>query len=516
MKEFSRWQIQRARNDFGFFTDQFPYPPPVFKPVQMHRDWEDKLQNAYNKIHYILVLAGRGSAKSERVTISYPSWIIGKNPNLRISIVSNPLEKAMSFLSKISDRIENNDFYKACFGNLKPVNPKIWRTDAITVNRDFFSKDPSISAVGTMGQAVSKRADIIILDDPLDGENTKTAHQREGMIKWFYDTLDPILEPHGLLIAIMTPWHEQDLSQYLMKQSGWAKFKYPAIVDPDKNFDEWLNTDNSQLTAWPDKYGYLLPDTDERGDQILNPDGSPKMVSFLRNKYNSNIDTFMSQYLLNPYNVTGAMFNVEWLQYFTPEVWQDVIKNCVGFQGWDLAISLEERADFTAYCTLAWDRVNNRIYILDVNRDKLTPLDQFTAVQKYFHQWNPILPIQQVTIESDQYQKALSMGLVSATMLPIVESSSRGKAKLDRIGLLGPHFKNGRFQVSEFLRDGEFIHEYKVFPKGAHEDMLDCVAKCSEPILCQTGQGEFNIEEISMRPNQPVIMDINQIIRGMM
>jgi len=82
-------EIQRAKRDFGFFCNQFRYSPPEFKPVQMHRDWENILQEAYGKYHRILILAGRGSAKSERVTINYPLWMIGNNPNLRITLVSN-------------------------------------------------------------------------------------------------------------------------------------------------------------------------------------------------------------------------------------------------------------------------------------------------------------------------------------------------------------------------------------------------------------------------------------------
>lgn len=832
-----------ARKDFSYFNNKVTYPPPIFTSPPMHFEWEQLLQNAYGKHHRILLLAPRGAAKSERVTINYPSWMIGRNHELRISIVSTPQDKAISFLSKIATRIEEDKFYRSVFGNLKPISPKLWRTDAITVKREHISKDPSISAVGSMGQAVSKRADLVLVDDPLDSENTKTKYQRESMIKWFNDALDPILEPNGLMIAIMcltgdtrilmrnktykrleeisvgekvwvfnkekmageqqtveavvsqgidevyelktknhtirankghpflvledkpyifrnkiyrdkkynqnvnlkwkrleniqigdyiisyarnrwggvtntsseemwllgymfgdgwithhpnkygsmrwltcvaksvypelnnkllklfkmlynvdlieddkgyyrtevakvgrrleelrfkgkaktkrvpkyvytlipmlregflngflkadghvaknklrhinlankelledvkllaqslgykvsnifiekkffkpphtkkakwfthyhisignkkysteftisyvcsikkvgkeevfdlsisgtksfiannlvvhnTPWHEGDLSQYLMKQPGWVVMKYPAVMEPEKNFDLWLQTDDPKLTVWPKKYGYLVPLIDHNGKPILGEDGKPKTVSFLRSKYNANIDSFMSQYLLDPFSVTGTLFDLEWINYFTPDEFNLVKKNCLIYQGWDLAVTVKERSDYTACATVAFDGVTNHLYVLEVYRDKLNPLEQFDAVKRQFDRWSKVSPIQQVTIEADQYQESLAMGLIVATTLPVVASKSKGQRKIDRIGLLGPHFRNGRIKVANYMRDGEFEYEYKRFPKSEKNDQLDALQKACEPILGQSESGPMTIIDLSLR-----------------
>ena len=494
-----RFRIKRAYSDFAFFNDQMLYPPPVFEKAPMHNEWEALLQDAYGKYHKIELLSGRSSAKSERVTINYPSWMLGRNHELRISLVSTPASKAEAFLSKITTRIEEDEFYKKVFGNLKPVNPKLWRTDAITIKRKFIGKDPSISAVGTMGQAVSKRSDLIIIDDPLDSENTKTQYQREGMIKWFNEALDPILEPTGLMIVILTPWHEGDLSQYLMKQQGWIVMKYPAIPKPELNLDTWLKTDDPQLTAWPEKYGYPVTVVDHNANPVLDEDGKPISISFLRSKYNANVDSFMSQYMIDPFSVTGAMFDVGWIKYFSPAEFELIRKNCLLYQGWDLSVTVTERSDYTACATVAHDVTSNTVYILEVYRDKINPLEQFTMVKLKFDQWSAVAPIQQVTIEADQYQESLAMGLVVATTMPVIGSKSRGKRKIDRIGLLGPHFRNGRLRVSELMRDGEFVYEYKRFPRAEKNDQLDALQKACEPILGQTGGGPISIAEIGVR-----------------
>jgi len=499
MSYAERLKVKRAYSDFAFFNDQLEYPAPVFPKAPMHADWERLLQDAYGNIHKIELLASRGAAKSERVTVNYPSWMIGRNPELRISIVSTPASKAEAFLMKITTRIEEDAFYKSVFGNLKPMSPRTWRTDAITVKRRIVGKDPSISAVGTMGQAVSKRADIIILDDPLDSENTKTQLQRDSMIKWYAEALDPILEPTGLIICILTPWHESDLSQYLMKQSGWTVMQYPAIVNPKDNFDLWLKTDDPQLTAWPEKYGYPVVIRDHNAAPILDEEGEATTISFLRDKYNSNADAFYSQYLLDPFSVTGTMFDTEWLTYFSIDDFKQILANCLLYQGWDLAVTVNERSDWTACATVAHDVVLNYIYLLQMFRAKLNPLEQFESVKTQFDRWNHIAPIQQVTIESDQYQESLAMGLMVTTTLPIVESKSKGQRKIDRIGLLGPHFRNGRIKLIDAMRDGEFVAEYKRFPKAEKNDQLDALQKACEPILGQTGGNTLSIVDVNLQ-----------------
>lgn len=492
-----KWVVSRAQMNFGVFCDSFVYTPPQFPPAQMHRDWERILQGAYGKYRSIELEAARSSAKSERVTINYPLWMIGKNPNLRISIVSTPSEKAEKFLGKITTRIESDVTYQKIFGQLKPADPKKWTTSSITVKRTIDSPEPSISAIGTMGQAVSKRSDIIVVDDPLDNENTRTPFLRENMIDWFNKALIPTLEPNGLIVLILTCWHEDDLSQYVMKQSGWITMKYPAIREPLKeNLDKWLATDDPALTSWPEKYGYPVLQFDNAGEPIIEG-GKQKSISFLRDLYNKNVDTFFSQFLLDPYSVRGIMFNVEWLTYYDIRTldW----KKLIIYQGWDLAISLEDRADYTACATVAYDPETKLIYILNIWRGKITPLEQYDAVAKQWNTWNVFSPIRQITIESDAYQKSLSMGLIATTTLPIVGSEARGRKKEDRIGMLSSHFQSKRIHIPDFMRDGEFVEEYKRFPRGSHDDQLDALAKCLEPVLGRISGGKVAWGEVENR-----------------
>ena len=492
-----KWEIQLARSDFSVFNDSFVYTPPQFPPSPMHRDIERLLNTAYGKYRFILLTAPRSSAKSERVTINYPSWMIGNNPNLRITICSTPAEKAVKFLSKVTERIESDKTYQKIFGVLRPESPKTWRTDAVTVKRTITSPDPSISAIGAAGQAVSKRADIIIVDDPLDNENTKTEYLREMMIRWFNDGLLPTLEPNGLLIAIMTPWHEADLSQYLSKQSGWVVKKYPVINEPIKeNMDKWLATEDASLTVWPEKYGYKMPVFDNAGEPVLGPDGKQLMVSFLRDIYNKSVDTFFTQYLLDPFNVRGAMFNEEWLTYYVDKDldWSKMLL----YQGWDLNISVEESADYMACATCGFNVDTKLVYLLEMWRDHVSLLNQFNTVINKFEWWSKLGEIRQITIEADAYQKTLSMGLLGNTTLPVVPSESKGKAKEDRIALLAPHFESRRIKIPEYMRGGEFVSEYKRFPKAQHDDQLDALQKCLEPVLGRVGTPPLAWGEVRM------------------
>ncbi len=490
-----RMEIIQAQQSFSIFSDRFKYTPPEFPPAQMHRDWENLLQDAYGRVRGVLILGPRSGAKSERVTINYPSWMIGKDHNLRISVVSTPSDKSVKFLGKIVNRIEGDETYREIFGNIKPSEPKVWRTDAVTVIREIDSPEASLSAIGTMGQAVSKRADIIVVDDPLDSENTKTDYLRQSMIRWFNDALMPTLEPKGLCICIMTPWHEDDLSQYIMKQPGWIVMRYPVIMNAKENLPKWLDTDDPKLTVWPEKYGYPIRQFDHNGAEIME-NGKPKFISLLRDIYNKNVDTFMCQYLLDPFSVTGTLFNEDWITWYDAK---DVDwRNVVVFQGWDLNIVVTERSDYSACATVAYDGVQNIIYVLEIFRARMTPLEQYAMVIKKYDEYREHAPVRQVTIESDAYQKSLSMGLIANTNLPIVPSESKGRAKEDRIGLLSPHFQNHRIRLPKHMYGGEFMNEYKRFPRGSNDDQLDALHKCLEPILMAIGGNRLSWGSVDM------------------
>lgn len=238
VEEFQLTELERemARNSLAFYHNKV-----LDLSLNWHiTDWYDVLENPINK--KIVMLAPRNHAKSTIVSVNFSTWVIGNNPNIRIIIVSHSSTQSEAFLRSIKSIIENEEKYKEVFGSLKPQSPDKWSERDIIVDRsNTKEKDPTVSTVGAGGAILSKRADIIICDDILNEENTRTPEQREKVKKWFQDTLMPVLDPHhGIIVWISTAWNLEDLSHDLFKDPTYdVKRKYRAIIREATNQTMW-------------------------------------------------------------------------------------------------------------------------------------------------------------------------------------------------------------------------------------------------------------------------------------
>lgn len=197
------------------------------------------------KNRFIMILAPRNHAKSTCFTVNYPLREIVINRNIRIVIVSSTGDNAEAFLREIKGHLEREDpsklfdFVKV-HGSLVPQFPEKWTNNQIIVERPSLRlKDPTVSAVGAGGSILSRRADIIICDDILNQENTRTPEQRFKVKSWFNEVLRPVLvqSETSRLIVVGTKWHDQDLYSELLEDEQFdIRLKMQAIVR-----EEFLN-----------------------------------------------------------------------------------------------------------------------------------------------------------------------------------------------------------------------------------------------------------------------------------
>ena len=83
---------------------------------------------------------------------------------------------------------------------------------------------------GTGKRIVGRRADLIIVDDPLNDENTESEKQRRKTLRWFRKTLTPIVNPDtGKIIVIGTRKHPEDLHNELGKNPRYKQFVFEAL-----------------------------------------------------------------------------------------------------------------------------------------------------------------------------------------------------------------------------------------------------------------------------------------------
>src|SRR5262249_17254169 len=125
-----------------------------------------------------LQLAPRGYGKSTILTITRIIYEIVKNPNIRILIAANTQLQAEVFLREIKAHFERNERVKEYFGNFASEDK--WDTrEIIVAPRTSTAKESTITCVGVGGPVASRHYDIIIADDLVDEENSRTETQRD-------------------------------------------------------------------------------------------------------------------------------------------------------------------------------------------------------------------------------------------------------------------------------------------------------------------------------------------------
>jgi hypothetical protein len=191
----------------------------------------------YSPDNQFLILGPRGSAKSSAVTITYTTWMIGRNPSIRILLAFASMEaQGRAFARQIDQILTANERYIRIFGRLKPDRPEKWdATEKIVVRPEPPGglKDPTISIVGAGSHVPSRRADIVIGDDLVTQENAYSPALRAQLSAFVKQSLLPILVPGGRAIFVGSRWDPRDLYAELADDWGLT-FPPPVPIDTAK------------------------------------------------------------------------------------------------------------------------------------------------------------------------------------------------------------------------------------------------------------------------------------------
>lgn len=194
----------------------------------MHHTWHDIISEE-NKA---LILGHLESGKSQQISVGRVLWELGNNHDLRVVIVSSTSTQAQKFLFSIRKYIESSDELHRVFPDLRPGEE--WTDSAITVQRTGYGKDSSVQVMGVGGHPLGARIDLLILDDVLDFENTRTAEQRLKLYNWLKSEL---FGRSKRIIGLGNAYHPRDAFHQLGKE-GWKLRRYP-VVDAKTGESRW-------------------------------------------------------------------------------------------------------------------------------------------------------------------------------------------------------------------------------------------------------------------------------------
>jgi len=170
----------------------------------------------YDIAHYLqygpkrcIIEAFRGVGKSW-VTSAFVCWLLYRNPQLNIMVVSASKDRASAFSTFTKRLIHEMPILQ----HLIPDRNKGCRdsNEAFDVAPAGASHSPSVKSVGITGQLTGSRADIIIADDIEVPKNAETQTMRDKLAEAVKE-FDAVLKPHdkARIIYLGTPQTEQSL-----------------------------------------------------------------------------------------------------------------------------------------------------------------------------------------------------------------------------------------------------------------------------------------------------------------
>jgi len=206
--------------------------------LALHQEkWAHKLLRSRR----CLVLSARKHGKSEVMAKLLPLWLIARDRNVRILIVT-AAGGAKGLSSKhvrlIKAELTGNKRLIQDFGLF--YDPKlcgIWQQEILEVIRDRKMKDATLEAVGIFGTITGGRFDFIIIDDLIDLKKVNTPEQIAKVEAEVTGTILPLLTTAGCAWMSGTRKNFADIYGWALKNLRWQCIVQKAIIREPAGYD---------------------------------------------------------------------------------------------------------------------------------------------------------------------------------------------------------------------------------------------------------------------------------------
>jgi predicted phage terminase large subunit-like protein len=418
----------------------------------------DEVEKAAKKPNgRLIVNAPPRQGKSLLISKWLPIWYLDWFPSNRVILSSYGGDFAATWGKKVRD-----EFWS---------NTKLWtklKQDSKARNSWNTEEGGGMHCAGVGGSVVGLGADLMIIDDPhKDWPEAMSPLMRTRVIDWFNGTLYHRLEPNGSIILIMTRWHENDLTGYLLNEheDDWDHINFPALAEED---DDILGRKEGEALC-PERY------TAERLRQM-----EKNMGSFV----------FAGLYQQRPAPLQGGMVQKSWFKYYdsVPVNLDEVI------QTWDLQF----KATGTSYCVgQVWGRKGANMYLIDQKRAKMGFNDQVQAIKNMSSRY----PEATTKYIEDAADAQAVKDTLKDTIPGIVLTPTKGSKEANLAAVVGIIESGNVYLPSKAEWLDAFLLEVSTFPNAVNDDQVDALSLALKRLKSDVGSFDFSLAQSGAREN---------------
>ena len=425
----------KAKNDFLSFVKCVW---PDFVEGSHHRHIADKFNKlATGEINRLIINMPPRHTKSEFASYLLPSWMVGREPKLKIIQATHTGELAIRFGRKAKNLIDSEDYAKIFKTTLQEDSKAAGRWETAQGGEYF--------AAGVGGAITGRGADLLIIDDPHSEQDAMSKTALESAYEWYTSGPRQRLQPGGKIVLVMTRWSQKDLTGMLVKNQSeakadqWHVVEFPAIMDHGTR----------PKPVWPE---YWKLDELEKVQATLP------------------VAKWNAQWMQNPTAEEGAILKREWWMKYTGE---DIPELHHVIQSYDTAFLKKETADYSAITTWGVFYPNEDSGACLILLDAIKGRYEFPELRRLawdqYNYWKP----ESVIVEAKASGLPLTYELRKMDIPVINFTPSKGNDKHARVNAVAPLFESGMIYAPEQKFAEEVIEECAAFPYGDHDDLVD-------------------------------------------
>lgn len=434
----------------------------------------DEIENLiYRKMkeNVLIISTPPQHGKSQCITETLPSYYLGKFPNKRVVALSYADDLARKFGRR--NRTKIKEYGKSLFG-----------IDLAKEQDSEFEISGNIGSMlstGIMGGITGNPADFIIIDDPIKNrQEAESETYRNRLWEEYLDSVNTRLSANGIVIIVMTRWHEDDLVGRVVS----------AIPEQCKVINIPLEAEDNDLL------GRKL------GDALFPEIGKDNEWLKRYKKLYTTTEGVRSWNALMQGSPSAQEGNLIKRKYFKkyslmPEKFDQVL------QSWDCTFKDSDGSDYVV--GQVWGRKGPNKYLLDMVRARMDFSTTINQIISMTMKW----PQAYMKLIEDKANGSAIIQVLSQKIEGIMPITPK-ESKLARVQSVLPQLESGNVYLPEgaaWLED--FIDECAKFPNGKHDDMVDGMSQALSKMI-----NDYSIEEIKVKDLLPFALQTDQEYDG--
>jgi len=445
--------------------------------------------------------------KSQTASRKFPAWLLGKNPDLRIILISYTADLATKHSKAVRDLIMSAE-YSQVFGGLASTNEPVLldMESKASAAWEIADRNGGMMAAGVGGGITGFGANLFIIDDPVKGrKEMESQGAREDTYEWYRSTAFTRVEDHGAIIVIQTRWDVEDLSGQLLNKmvsddeaDQWEVVFMPALALDEKSYPATVEEFRENLLR-----GTFIP---MGGDQLGRKPGEPLWeakhdAAQLRTKA-ANMDDFEfdAQFQQLPRLAKGNFFDEADFGYV-----EHAPSGLQWYRYVDLAMGKTEQSDFNASAAVALDERGNlliRDMLLERNID--TFLGMIRAAMLSDLEEGTIWGMEDNAFQSLAVKQFLQdRALTRIAIMGMTRTSSGG----DKAYWAQPwrlRAKQGLVKLVRGVWNLNFLREATAFPGGRNDDQMDTVSGGNQ-MIAEGADGHGTVS------SKPIVVEASEL-----